>query len=147
MQGSVIEPLLFVLFISDLVSLFDDNIMYVGNTNCKLGMLLNSNTVLVVNQVKDIGVVVDTHLRVSLLHRYDCCARAFKRSNYLYNCCIFFLYLAYDLYNKINKKVWINLFKSALNTKICIVNARKYLLPAWLILHIYIYIYIYIVTY
>jgi len=34
--------------------------MYVGNTNCKLIMSLNSNTL--VNEVKDLGVFVDSNL-------------------------------------------------------------------------------------
>jgi len=36
--------------------------MYVGITNCKVSMSLNSNTLAVVNEVKDLGVFVDSHL-------------------------------------------------------------------------------------
>jgi len=40
------------------------NIMYVGNTNCELGMSLNSNSITlpVVNEVRDLGVFVDSCL-------------------------------------------------------------------------------------
>jgi len=38
------------------------NIMYVGTTNCKLSMTLNSNTLPVVNEVKVIGAFVDSNL-------------------------------------------------------------------------------------
>jgi len=35
--------------------------MYVGNTNCKFSMSLNSNTSPLVNEVKDLGVFVDSN--------------------------------------------------------------------------------------
>jgi len=38
------------------------SIVYVGNIDSKLSMSLNSNNVPVVNEVKDLGVVADTHL-------------------------------------------------------------------------------------
>jgi len=58
------------------------NIMYVGNTNCKLSMLLNSNTLLLtlVNEVKDLGVFVDSHLTFHS-HIDKIVTRAFIRSN------------------------------------------------------------------
>jgi len=133
-QGSVIGPLLFILYINDIVSLFEDkscvcklyaddvklytvlqtkadyyslqcklnqlsewserwqltnsynkcNIMYVGNTNCKLSMSLNSNTLPVVNEVKDLGVFVDSNLTF-YSHIDKIIARAFIRSNLIFN--------------------------------------------------------------
>jgi len=35
--------------------------MHVGNTNCKLSMSLNSNTLPVINEVRDLGVFVDSN--------------------------------------------------------------------------------------
>ena len=123
-QGSVIGPLLFILYINDIASLFDDkvcvcklyaddvklytvlqtnvdydtlqnklnqlfewserwqlsislnkcNIMYVGNTDCKLNMSLNSKTLPLVNEVKDLGVIVDSHLTFhSPIDKINCC--------------------------------------------------------------------------
>jgi len=61
------------------------NTMYVGNTNCKLSMSLNSNTLPVVNEVKDIGVFVDSNLTFHS-HIDNIVALAFIRSNLILKC-------------------------------------------------------------
>jgi len=59
--------------------------MYVGNANCKLSMSLNSNTLPVVNEVKDLGVFVDSHLTFHS-HVDKIVARAFIRPNLILKC-------------------------------------------------------------
>jgi len=59
--------------------------MYVGNTNCKLSISLNSNTLPVVNEVRDLGVFVDSNL-VFHSHIDKIVARAFIRSNSILKC-------------------------------------------------------------
>ena len=61
------------------------SIMYVGNTDCELSMLLNSNALPVVNEVKDLGVFVDSHLTFHS-HVDNIVARAFTRSNLILKC-------------------------------------------------------------
>jgi len=61
------------------------NIMYVGNTNCKLSISLNSNTLPVVNEVGDLGVFVDSNLTFHS-HIDKIVARAFIRSNLILIC-------------------------------------------------------------
>jgi len=38
------------------------SVMYVGNTDCNVCMTLNDNVLSVVDEVKDLGVIVDSHL-------------------------------------------------------------------------------------
>jgi len=83
-KGRVIGPLLFILYINDIVSLFDD-IMYVGNTNSKLSMSLNSNILPVVNKVRDLGVFVDSNITFHS-HIDKIVASAFIRSNLILQC-------------------------------------------------------------
>ena len=134
-QGSVIGPLLFVLFMNDIANLFNDskcvcklcaddlklystletdadishlqrkltdihewsyqwqlgisyskcNIMYVGRTCCNENLFLNVNMLPVVDRVKDLGVVMDSHL--TFTHHIDqIVARAFIRANLINKC-------------------------------------------------------------
>jgi len=57
--------------------------MYVDNTDCKLSMSLNSNTLPVVNEVKDLDVVVDLTFHS---HIDKIVARAFIRTNLILKC-------------------------------------------------------------
>jgi len=59
--------------------------MSVGNTNCKLSMTLNSNTLIVVNEVRDIGVFVDRNLTFHS-HIDVIVACAFIHSNLILKC-------------------------------------------------------------
>jgi len=59
--------------------------MFVGNTNCKLSMSLNSNTLPVVNEVKDLGVFVVGNLTFHS-HIDEIVARDFIRSNLILEC-------------------------------------------------------------
>jgi len=61
--------------------------MYVGNINCKLSMSLNSNTLLVVNVVKDLVVFVGSHLPFHS-HIDKIVAHAFIRSNLFLKCSV-----------------------------------------------------------
>jgi len=61
------------------------NIMYVGNTNGKLSMPLNSNTSPVVNEVKDLGVFVDSNLTFHS-HIDKIVARSFLCSIFILKC-------------------------------------------------------------
>jgi len=61
--------------------------MYIGNTNCKLSMTLNSNTLPVVNEVRDLGVLVESNLMFHS-HIDKIVARAFIRSNLILKCCV-----------------------------------------------------------
>jgi len=36
--------------------------MYVGNTSCNVSMILNDSILPIVDEVKDLGVIVDSHI-------------------------------------------------------------------------------------
>jgi len=59
--------------------------MYVGITNCKLSMSLISNTLPVINEVRDLGVFADSNVTFHS-HVDKIVARAFIRSNLILKC-------------------------------------------------------------
>ena len=59
--------------------------MYIGNTDCRVNMLLNDNVLQLVSDVKDLGVTVDAHLTFNK-HIDQVVARAFIRSNLIHKC-------------------------------------------------------------
>jgi len=59
--------------------------MYVGNTSCNVSMTLNDNILPVVDEVKDLGVIVDSHLSFDV-HISKTVARAFTRANLIHKC-------------------------------------------------------------
>jgi len=59
--------------------------MYVGNTSCNVSMTLNDNIFHVVGEVKDLGVIVDSHLSFDA-HISKTVARAFMRTNLICKC-------------------------------------------------------------
>jgi len=61
------------------------HILYVGNTDGKLSMWLNRNTLPVVNEVKDLGVVFVNHLTFHF-HVDKIIAHAFIRWNLILKC-------------------------------------------------------------
>jgi len=77
--------------------------MYIGNTNCKPSLLLNNVYLAVVDEVNDLGVVIDsrlafhTHIRKNIV-------RASVRANLIHNCFIsrdaFTLIRAFKVYGR-----------------------------------------------
>jgi len=59
--------------------------MYVGNTSCNVSMTLNDNILPVVDEVKDLGVIIDSHLSFDA-HITKTVARAFTRANLIHKC-------------------------------------------------------------
>jgi len=58
--------------------------MYVDRTGCSVNLSLNVNTP-VVDRVKDLGVIIDSHL--TFAHHIDqIVARAFTRANLIHKC-------------------------------------------------------------
>ena len=62
-------------------------ITYVGITECKLNLSLNSNALPVGDEVKYLGVFVDSHLTF-YSHFDNVVARAFTRSNLILKCVV-----------------------------------------------------------
>ena len=136
-QGSVIGPLLFVLFINDITQLFNDNkctcklyaddlklytvfnasencsnlqdklnavyhwshewqlgisfkkcnLMYIGHTLCKPDLLLNDISLPIVEEVRDLGVIIDSRLTFAS-HIKQAVVRANVRANLICKCFI-----------------------------------------------------------
>ena len=61
------------------------SVMYLGNTSCNASMTLNDNILFVVDEVKDLGVIVDSHLSFDV-HISKTIARAFTRANLIHKC-------------------------------------------------------------
>ena len=61
------------------------SVIYVGNTNCNVNMTLNDNILLVVDEVKDLGFIIDSHLSFDS-HISKTVARAFTRANLIHKC-------------------------------------------------------------
>jgi len=57
----------------------------VGNTSCNVSMTLNDNILPVVDEVKDLGVIIDFHLSFDA-HVTKTVARAFTRANLIHKC-------------------------------------------------------------
>jgi len=61
------------------------NVMYVGSTSWNANLSLNVNMLPVVDRVKDLGVIIDSHL--AFTHHIDyIVARAFTRANLIHKC-------------------------------------------------------------
>jgi hypothetical protein len=61
------------------------NIMYVGRTRCSENLFLNTNMLPVVDRVKDLGIVIDSHLTFAY-HIDQIVVRAFTRVNLIHKC-------------------------------------------------------------
>ena len=61
--------------------------MCVGNTNCKPNLLLNNVRLTVVDEVKDLGVVIDFRLTLHT-HIKQSVVRAIVRANLIHKCFI-----------------------------------------------------------
>jgi len=61
------------------------NVMYAGNANCSLNMTLNGSILYVVDEIKDLGVIVDSELSVDT-HIGKAVARAVTRANRIHKC-------------------------------------------------------------
>jgi len=59
--------------------------MYVGRTSCNANLSLNVNMLPVVNRVKDLGVIIDSHLTFTY-HIDQIVERAFTRANLIHKC-------------------------------------------------------------
>jgi len=75
--------------------------MYIGNTRNRPSLLLNDVTLAVVDEVRDLGVIVDSRLKFDA-HIHQTVVRAFVRSNLIHKCFvsrdIFTLIRAYKVY-------------------------------------------------
>jgi len=65
--------------------------MCVGNSNCKLSKSLNSNTLPVINEAKDLDVFVDSNLTFNS-HIDEIVARACTRPNLVLKCFVYYYY-------------------------------------------------------
>ena len=61
--------------------------MYIGNTNCKPSLLLNNVCLAVVDEAKDLGVVIDSRLTFHT-HIKQNVVRASVRANLIHKCFI-----------------------------------------------------------
>jgi len=59
--------------------------MYVGNANCNVSMTLNDCILPVVDEIKDLGAIVDSHLSFDTRINKTV-ARAFTRANLIHKC-------------------------------------------------------------
>jgi len=61
------------------------NVMYVGRTSCNANLSLNVNMLPVLDRVKDLRVIIDSHLTFTY-HIDETVARAFTHANLIYIC-------------------------------------------------------------
>jgi len=59
--------------------------VYVGNAQSKPGLVLNDAEMVIIAEVKDLGVIVDSSLNLDT-HIRQAVARAFVRSNRIHKC-------------------------------------------------------------
>ena len=79
--------------------------MYIGNTRNRPSLLSNDVTLAVVDEVRDLGVIVDSRHKFDV-HIHQTVVRAFVRSNLIHKCFvsrdIFTLIRAYKVYVRPN---------------------------------------------
>ena len=61
------------------------NLMYIGNTRYRPSLMLNDVTPAVVDEVRDLGVIIDSCLTFDA-HIHQTVVRAFVRANLIYKC-------------------------------------------------------------
>jgi len=59
--------------------------MYLSNTSCNVSMTLNDKILFVVDEVKDLGVILDSHLSFDV-HISNAVDSAFKPENLIHKC-------------------------------------------------------------